>query len=197
MKLTKIAIGLSLTLAAFVAQAQTLVFSKSLNEDLDTGTVATLEFNQVGNDTVFTLNADWDSDLLGDDVFLSRLFFNYTGATKLAPTKVSGGTEVKDFDYWKKPHTNASYKFNYGFEFTTSNSKKGSRLLDGESLSWTFANTDADDFGDLALVHLQGLDVDCIGSVKVITAPIPEPETYALMGMGLLGVALARRRKAA
>ncbi|QLG89934.1 esterase-like activity of phytase family protein [Chitinibacter bivalviorum] len=30
---------------------------------------------------------------------------------------------------------------------------------------------------------------------QAITAPVPEPETYALMGMGLLGLCVARRRK--
>ena len=37
-----------------------------------------------------------------------------------------------------------------------------------------------------------------IDNVKVIdvTAPVPEPETYAMLGLGLLAVGVARRRKA-
>ncbi|KAF0815381.1 hypothetical protein IGB42_00462 [Andreprevotia sp. IGB-42] len=36
---------------------------------------------------------------------------------------------------------------------------------------------------------------DWLGSFNLNVAPVPEPETVALMGIGLMGVLLARRRK--
>jgi hypothetical protein len=33
-------------------------------------------------------------------------------------------------------------------------------------------------------------------SVGSVTAAVPEPSTYALMGLGLVGIAFARRRQA-
>lgn len=43
-------------------------------------------------------------------------------------------------------------------------------------------------FANLAL---NGIGV----TVDTVTAPVPEPETYALMGIGLVGLCVARRRK--
>ncbi|AOY01882.1 PEP-CTERM sorting domain-containing protein [Jeongeupia sp. USM3] len=38
-------------------------------------------------------------------------------------------------------------------------------------------------------------DANWVGKLNLNVVPVPEPETYALMGAGLLGVLLSRRRK--
>lgn len=43
--------------------------------------------------------------------------------------------------------------------------------------------------------NLVSIDIDAVGGYYD-APPIPEPSTYALMGVGLLGVALAQRRRA-
>lgn len=73
--------------------------------------------------------------------------------------------------------------------------------LAGGSLVFEFGDLVPGDFNN-ALDFRQGLDASLIdvGTGPVVTPPniVPEPQTYALMAAGLLGVAgLARRRRAA
>nr|WP_314900932.1 PEP-CTERM sorting domain-containing protein [uncultured Deefgea sp.] len=59
----------------------------------------------------------------------------------------------------------------------------------GATVKAIFPNGDAR-FGTYVLSQKLGF-----GSEVNITAPVPEPETYALMGMGLIGLFAASRRK--
>ncbi|MBM5572360.1 PEP-CTERM sorting domain-containing protein [Deefgea chitinilytica] len=67
----------------------------------------------------------------------------------------------------------------------TFNSSTGSFLFSGD----TFASNKNYKF------RIDGLSTDFRGDLNYTVAAVPEPETYALMGMGLVGLLAARRRK--
>lgn len=188
MKFSILMSSAALLAASQFATAQTYDLSTSLG--VETGSVGTLSFTQVGANTRLDLNADWNSALLGSEVFLSRLFLTYDGATSLNVSNFSGDSTLADAGTLPGAGMNAGYHFDYAVEFPVS--RRGNRLNDGESISLFFNNTDADDFGPLAMVHLQGLDGG--GSVKVISTPVPEPETYAMLALGLGSIVALRRR---
>ena len=72
----------------------------------------------------------------------------------------------------------------------------------GQTLMLTWSNPVAQSFSPLRLENVAAEDERNIyyemSRTVVVAAPVPEPETYALMlaGLGLLGVAARRRRHA-
>lgn len=189
MKIARILAAASLLAASAAGYAQTYTIGTSLDSSLATGSVGTISFTDVAGGTRVDLLADWDSALLGNSVFLTSLLLNYDG-TLTTPT-VTGGSVLRNFGAATGAGVNAGFSYDYQVQFPTS--ARGNRLTDGESVSLLFAGASASHFSPAALVHLQGLTGG--GSVKVITNPVPEPETWAMLGLGLAGVVLARRRK--
>lgn len=95
--------------------------------------------------------------------------------------------------------------WDFNFTYPTSGAQQGAqRLTANETVEWyaTFRAPTSFALPPFAL-HVQGLTNSQGGSAwytpTVVTTPIPEPETYAmlLVGLGLLGLQRRRRKKAA
>ena len=96
--------------------------------------------------------------------------------------------------------TDAGKTFNWQIEFPNANTS--ARFTEGESAFWSIVVTDRDAW-DFNLLHVNAIDrfgnsikltscvrgADCGGTV-------PEPATLALVGLGMLGLAALRRRRA-
>ena len=151
--------------------------------------LATLTVEDIDGGAQFTLTGSFGS--LGAGSFLSRIEFNGPdGSFNL----VSGNTLKTGAVYGS--HVNASYDFTWEAMFPVSNKPGSDRFLPTDHAVWTITGDGitAASFGGTAMIHLQGVtEFGSYSSIKVL-APIPEPETYALMLAGLAGVGLAARR---
>lgn len=198
----KLFIASLFAVCALSAQAKTYSINTALSGGINAGQVATLNVAQSGNDVNFTLTANWNTSLLGANVFLSHLYMDYDGGPTLTASNFanfSGGAALKSTNFYatEKKNANAFYQIDLGFD--VSNSPRSNRLNNGESVSWILKGTQASAFqfdaDTAAFVHLQNIQSNQypgVDSIKMITA-VPEPETFAMLGLGLIAIAARRR----
>lgn len=200
----KLFIASLFAVCALSAQAKTYSINTALSGGINAGQVATLNVAQSGNDVNFTLTANWNASLLGANVFLSHLYMDYDGGPTLTASNFanfSGGAALKNTNFYTNDKINAGTAYQIDLGFDVSNSKRSNRLNNGESVSWTLKGTQASAFqfdtDTAAFVHLQNIQSNQypgVDSIKMITA-VPEPETFAMLGLGLIAIAARRRTR--
>lgn len=113
----------------------------------------------------------------------------------------SSGAALQDSDYYKYGFLTENGKYNWDIDFKDGAFVEGSTAI--LNLIGGGVTLEALTSGNAPMIELSGVGKPYSGlfglnsNVRFVGSPIPvpEPSTYALMGLGLVGIALASRKK--
>lgn len=208
-----ISISRSLAVAAaasvLAATAQAAVFNYQFQNYYDPTTaaltdtktfgevVAGLKIEDIAGGAKITLKFK-DTALSGNKMYLDELWLSGNRSGTLTKEGGDGGT----YRYFSNGFTTPErQRLNWDIDYTDGAFKEGETstlIIKGNGVTATSLLTKAPQIEIMNASQFGGRwglnkSVRFIGTV----APIPEPSTYALMGLGLVGVALAARKRRA
>lgn len=186
-KKTALAMAVLATMATSVsAQAATDNYGTLLSGSFaPSGTFATLSYTNIGNVYYFTLTAN---DL--DDLFTTKAFIGSIAVD--GPSQVTVSNVVGDAPVSKQNGGGPTGIYDFRFDLAQGQN----RLTANESVSWTATfSTPAQLASTSFALHVQGLTNAQGGSAWYTVSAVPEPSSYALLGLGLGLIAWSARRK--
>lgn len=170
-----------------------------------TGEFGTLTLEDVTGGVRFTITLD--DDVLGSHANLHEFYFSLDGFEiddgdlSLTSCDVSGCSIELDEGRSVRGGAGADFDFSIAFDAGNQRIQRVSFVLSGLGADDVLAAAFADrvvtgrNLAVLFAAHIQGSGHGHGSASATVGVPLPEPETAALLGLGLVGIALVGRRR--
>ena len=208
----------AITFAAVSAHSQTVILSESFDSVAALGGSGWVQTNLStpggtqswfqGNPGIFASQAGAPNSYIGAN-FLSGADGGTLANWLISPTFSTAAAGTVTF--YARSAGSAGLSDHIAFGLSTGSSSTGSFALGSAvtlSSGWTqysvdFAALGAGSLGRFAIEYTgladdsEYIGIDTFKVTTIGTAPVPEPSTYALMALGIAGLAVVRRRRSA